>query len=196
VYVLRLTANDGALSGSDTVTITVSPASSNTAVDLNGSSAFVALGQAPGLGSATFTLEAWFKREGAGVATSTGSGGVTAIPLVTKGMAQADGTNVDMNYFLGIRSSDGVLAADFEDTAGGGNHPVFGTTAIPANGVWHHAAVTLQRHDLAHLSRYVQENEPWWELHPAGRCVSTPLPVRAGIERWSRVARRRAFSTA
>jgi VCBS repeat-containing protein len=142
VYVLRLTANDGALSGSDTVTITVSPASSNTAVDLNGSSAFVALGQAPGLGSATFTLEAWFKREGAGVATSTGSGGVTAIPLVTKGMAQADNSNVDMNYFLGIRSSDGVLAADFEDTAGGGNHPVFGTTAIPANGVWHHAAVT------------------------------------------------------
>ena len=47
-----------------------------------------------------------------------------------------------MNYFLGIRQSDGVLAADFEDTATGLNHPVAGVTPIPANGAWHHAAAT------------------------------------------------------
>ena len=43
-------------------------------------------------------------------------------------MAETEGGNVDMNYFLGIRSSDNVLVADFEDTATGANHPVVGTT--------------------------------------------------------------------
>ena len=98
--------------------------------------------QSAGHGAATFTLETWFRRDGAGTATFTGTGGVTAIPLVTKGMAEVEGTNQDMNYFLGIRQSDGVLAADFEDNATGLNHPVAGVTAIPANGTWHHAAAT------------------------------------------------------
>ena len=65
-----------------------------------------------------------------------------AIPLVTKGMAEVEGSNKDMNYFLGIRQTDSVLTADFEDTATGLNHPVAGVTAIPANGAWHHAAAT------------------------------------------------------
>ena len=64
-----------------------------------------------------------------------------AIPLVTKGMAEGEGGNIDMNYFLGIRQADDLLVADFEDTATGGNHPVAGVTPI-TNGVWHHAAVT------------------------------------------------------
>ncbi len=145
-YVLTLTASDGEASGTDSVTVVATgvadPAlTPKYAVDFGGTNAFVALGQAPGLGAATFTLEAWIKREGAGVATSTGSGGITAIPLVTKGMAQSDTSNIDMNYFLGIRS-DGVLAADFEDMATGANHPVGGATLIPANGVWHHVAAT------------------------------------------------------
>lgn len=73
------------------------------ALQFNGSSQYVTFGAAPGLGAATFTLETWFKRTGAGVGTSTGSGGIaSAIPLVTKGRAEAEGSNVDMNYFLGI----------------------------------------------------------------------------------------------
>ena len=87
-------------------------------------------------------METWFRRDGAGIATNTGTGGVVAVPLVTKGMAEVEGSNRDMNYFLGIRQTDGVLAADFEDTATGLNHPVVGVTPIPANGVWHHAAAT------------------------------------------------------
>ena len=46
-----------------------------------------------------------------------------------------------MNYFLGIDSVRRVLAADFEDTVDGGNHPVFGRTAICDN-IWYHAAAT------------------------------------------------------
>ncbi len=75
----------------------------------------VTFGAAPGLGASTFTLETWFRREAAGVAANTGTGGVDAIPLVTKGRGEAEGSNVDMNYFLGIRTSDGVLVADFEE---------------------------------------------------------------------------------
>ena len=83
------------------------------------------------MGVTTFTIETWFRRDGAGVATATsgGSGGVTAIPLVTKGRSEDDGSNTDMNYFLGIRSSDNVLAADFEDNATGANHAVTGIDA-------------------------------------------------------------------
>ena len=63
------------------------------------------------------------------------------IPLVTKGRGEAEGSNVDMNYFLGIDSKTRVLAADFEDTATGLNHPVLGTTVI-CDGLWYHAAAT------------------------------------------------------
>jgi VCBS repeat-containing protein len=142
-YVLRLTASDGMLPGSDTVSVTVAADPANKALQVGGTNAFVALGPAPGLGAARFTLETWFRRDGAGVATSSGAGGVVAIPLITKGMAEVDDVNPrDMNYFLGIRQSDSVLVADFEDTATAGNHPVAGLTPILAGPAWHHAAVT------------------------------------------------------
>ena len=66
---------------------------------------------------------------------------MTAIPLISKGRAEADGSNVDMNFFLGIDSASGVLTADFEDMATGANHPVAGTTVVSSD-VWHHAAAT------------------------------------------------------
>ena len=141
-YVLQLTANDGELTTNDSVTIVVNSTVVNSSLDLGGTNAYVNLGSASGLGASAFTLELWFRRDGAGIATSTGSGGLSAIPLVTKGMAEGDGSTIDMNYFLGIRSTDGVLGADFEDRATGANHPVVGTTAIPADGSWHHAAAT------------------------------------------------------
>jgi hypothetical protein len=115
------------------------------ALDFGGSGTntgtYVTFGQAPGLGLAAFTLECWFRRDGTGTPADTGSGGLLAIPLVTKGRDEADGGGADLNYFLGIRSSDNVLAADFEDMATGQNHPIAGVTPL-ANGVWHHAAAT------------------------------------------------------
>ena len=133
-------ANDGTVD-SNTATVNVTIASGAHAVSLNGSDQYVRFGQASGLGASHFTIELWFKRTGAGVGTSSGSGGVTAILLLTKGRAEADGSNVDMNYFLGIDPASGVLTADFEDLATGANHPVVGTNEISSN-VWHHAAAT------------------------------------------------------
>jgi cysteine-rich repeat protein len=115
------------------------------ALDLGSSGAYVTLGNTSALGLPAFTLEAWFQRQGTGASASTGTGGVTAIPLVAKGRGEADGNNRDMNWFLGIRASDGVLVADFEEDASGPspglNHPIAGATPI-ASGVWYHAAAS------------------------------------------------------
>ena len=96
------------------------------------------------------------------MSTSTGTGGVDAIPLVTKGRAEAENSNVDMNYFLGIRASDGVIVADFEEgvSAGGTpglNHPIAGTTVIQ-NDVWYHAAATYDGNILRVYVNGVLEN--------------------------------------
>ena len=103
-------------------------------VQLNGSSQYITFGAAPGLNASTYTLELWFKRTGAGVGTSTGTGGIaSAIPLLTKGRAEAETpANLNMDYFLGIDATSGQLVADFEDTATGANHPVTGTAVSPA----------------------------------------------------------------
>src|SRR5262245_16474093 len=136
------------------VTVAVGAGDSNSAtaaagaLQFNGTSQYVragSVGSSPdALNATVFTLETWFYRTGTGTTTSTGTGGVTAAPLIAKGRAQADGSNVDMNYFLGIDAA-GHLVADFEEGAGqptpGLNHPVTGSAVI-SNNAWHHGAVT------------------------------------------------------
>lgn len=120
----------------------------NCGLRFDGTNDYVTFGTASGLGAQTFTIETWFRRTGAGVAVSTGTNGVTAVPLVTKGSPQADGSNVDENYILGIRSSDNVLAGDFEiyqacnGRPAGDNTPIVGVTPI-VNDTWYHAAFTF-----------------------------------------------------
>lgn len=108
---------------------------------------FVTMGRATGLGASSFTVEAWFHRTGPGIATNTsgttGGGLRDVVPLVTKGRGESDGSNVDLNYFVGL-SADGRLAADLEEGATGStpglNHAVTGATVVPDG--WHHAAAT------------------------------------------------------
>lgn len=117
------------------------------ALDFNGTDAYVTFGPATSLGLQIFTLETWFRRDGPGQTTTTGVGGITdGIPLIAKGRDESDGSNLDLNYFLGIRESDDVLVADFEQGPGGQgvlgkNYPVAGVTPI-INGRWYHAAAT------------------------------------------------------
>jgi hypothetical protein len=99
----------------------------------------VAMGPAPQLGLSTFTLEAWVRRDGRGRAAGTGVGGLTLVPLISKGRGESDGSNVDCNYAFGFFGD--VLGADFEDMATGANHPIVGKTAVPL-GRWHHVAAT------------------------------------------------------
>ena len=115
----------------------------NYALNFDGTNDFVTFGNSTVLGAAAFTLELWVKRTGTGTATGTGTGGLTnAIPLLTKGRGEAESpANLNMNYFLGLDATSGVIVADFEDTAGGANHPLTGTNPVTMN-AWHHIAVT------------------------------------------------------
>src|SRR6266545_4856787 len=136
-------------------------ANAGSALQFNGSSQYVTLGTSSDLRPAQFTLELWFKRASGGVTQSTGTGGVTAYPLITKGRAEAETAAADVNYFFGI-DANGHLAADFEEAqvAQGGtspslNHPITGTGVIAADNSWHHAAAT---YDGATWNLYLDGN--------------------------------------
>ena len=68
-------------------------APAGTALDFDGND-YVTFGNPAALGLSTFTLEVWFKREGAGTGVTTaaaGGGGITgsgAVPLLTKGRGE------------------------------------------------------------------------------------------------------------
>ena len=135
------------LVGSTFVWIAAVGAAGTGALDLGSAGAYVTFGDPAKLDLAQFTIETWFKRTGTGVASTTGTGGiVNFVPLLTHGAPQAEGSNVDANWVLGINTTGNVIAADFEaidDPAPTGqNVPISGTTAITAN-VWHHAAATF-----------------------------------------------------
>src|SRR5687767_5723323 len=102
----------------------------NNALSFDGVNDYVTFGSASRLGASNFTIEVWFRRTGLGVSANTGIGGITAVPLLAKGRGEANGSNRDINYFLGIRPSDSVLVADFEEGANGTtpglNHPIAG----------------------------------------------------------------------
>lgn len=144
------------LSTGGTATQSVLASPGYTALRFDGVNDYVTFGAAPGLGLQKFTIELWLKKLGPGITTNTGSGGMTAVPLVTRGMNEADNSNRDLNYFFGIDQT-GVLAADFEECArtqagcpqtatnqagGGQNFPVRGSTVL-RNNTWYHAAVTF-----------------------------------------------------
>ena len=111
------------------------------ALRFDGANDYVTFGVAPGLGVTNFTIECWFKRQGAGVATSTGTGGFSALPLVTKGRGENEAGVTNMNYFFGVATNN-ILSADFEDKNDGLNHPVIASNTAAASNAWQHAAVT------------------------------------------------------
>ena len=150
---------------------------------LNGSTGYVTMGQGAtvsSLNASSFTVECRFMRTGPGVTASTGTGGVTtALPLVAKGVGEADGTNVDANYFLGIDNATGKLVADFEQfnatnngTAypAGQNFPVYGSTVLQ-DGVFYHVAATYNTATAT------------WKLYVNGVAETTTqtLPTFVGV---------------
>ena len=158
------------------------------ALNFDGINDYVTMGAAAGetaLGARAFTLEAWIRQDGAtwGATTSTGTGGVTAVPLITKGRGEAEGSTVDANYFLGITAT-GRLVADFEQfTAAGGwsagqNHPACSTASI-AGKEWHHVAVSYSTADgwrmyLNGAEGTTADATSCTACSPAGSCPRSP----------------------
>lgn len=96
--------------------------------------------------SGSFTIEAWIKIEGTGIASSTGSSAHNNIvPLVTKGRSINDGPDAqEVNYFVGFDRTTRRLQADYEDLGNSNNNHT--GEAGSANGVlplcrWVHVAV-------------------------------------------------------
>ncbi|MCW5844141.1 MAG: tandem-95 repeat protein, partial [Caldilinea sp.] len=134
--------NGGGASGFSNVACTSTAAAPGYGLDFGSATAYVTFGDPAALDLPQFTIETWFRRTGAGTPNTTGNGGIAnAIPLVTHGAPEAEGSSVDANWVLVIDDANDVLAADFEDMATGANHPVYGVTPI-TNNVWHHAAAT------------------------------------------------------
>ncbi|MCW1921481.1 Ig-like domain-containing protein [Luteolibacter arcticus] len=139
----RAIDDQGGFASSTAATISVAPPEGADGLFFDGVDDYVTFGDHPALKLSTFTIECWFKREAGGVGAGTGSGGVNAIPLIAKGRGEADTpANINCNYFMGIDTATGKLAADFEDAATGLNHPALGQTVIPV-GIWQHAAVAF-----------------------------------------------------
>jgi Bacterial Ig domain/Calcineurin-like phosphoesterase len=148
----------------------------------NGKSSYATMGQGPAtataFGASSFTVECRFIRTGPGVTASTGSGGVTVVPLIARGVGEADASNLDANYCIGI-DANGRLAADFEQlnatsngTAylAGQNFPVTGSTVLQ-NGVPYHVAATYNAATAT------------WALYVNGmtETLTTALPTFAGV---------------
>ena len=130
----------------------------NCGLGFDGSNDYVTMGAAPGLNASTFTLETWFNwtwRRRHRIDRQRGL--ATAYPLITKGRGEGDGSNVDMNYFFGIQ--DGKLAADFEDSATGLNHPVIGSSTV-AHRCLAARCSHLRRHHLAAVSERQPGHDP------------------------------------
>ncbi|MBK7950890.1 MAG: hypothetical protein IPK00_19560 [Deltaproteobacteria bacterium] len=113
-------------------------------LDFGSSGAYVTFGSAP-TSASRFTIETWFRRDGTGASVSTGTGGVTAIPLITKGRGEADGNNprhelVPRHSSFGRRARRRLRRGAAGATPGL-NHPVAGTTPV-TTGVWSHAAAS------------------------------------------------------
>ena len=157
-------------------------ADNESALFYNGSTSYVTMGfgtaSATAFGASDFTLECRFLRTGAGATASTGNGGVTAVPLIAKGVGEAENSNIDANYFLGIDAS-GRLTADFEQFsatnngtayAAGQNFPITGTTTLQ-NGVWYHVAATYNTSTAT------------WKLYVNGveETTTTVLATFAGV---------------
>src|SRR4051812_10677699 len=78
----------------------------DSALDLGSSGAYVTFGDPAKLDLAQFTVETSFKRTGTGTPNSTGTGGVASlVPLLTHGAPEAEGSNVDANWILGISTT-------------------------------------------------------------------------------------------
>lgn len=183
-YAVRATDDSGATTTSGAAAVSVLSEAGKAALLFDGVNDYVTMGTATELSTGGppdngLTLECWFRKEGAGVTSSSGNGGVSGVPLFGKGRGEAENSNVDCNYFFGINSS-GQLVADFEayPAAGitaGQNYPITGSHAAIQNNVWHHAAATYNGANAM------------WTLYLDGVSVGTATAATGALPRYDSI---------
>lgn len=127
------------------------------------------------LALSNFTLSAYVRvlsPLNADVVSTGGNGLAAALPIVTKGRGEGDGSNVDANYFLGVNQNPVQVVADYEEGAGGAgplgnNHPVTGAGTV-SRGVWQHVAATFDGTSLKVFRNGVLD-----------ATINTPNPLRS-----------------
>lgn len=92
------------------------------------------------------TLIAWIRTSGPGTKarTSLGNDGLTNVmPIFSKGTAEGESDDIDINYFVGVAST-GELAWDYEKAgAGNPNNASLSGTTVLAAGTWYMVALTF-----------------------------------------------------
>jgi hypothetical protein len=108
-----------------------------------------------------WTLEAYIKSYGAGTTptSGTGTGGLSNVyPILTKGMAEAETRNADVQFFLGVNSTS-TVGTDFENLAnptGSQNVPLWSSSTIQVNGTrWYYIAATADASTTALMKIYI-----------------------------------------
>ena len=172
-YVVVAVDTPGNASAASNDAVATPSAGAGSAVQLNGSTQYVTFGAAPGAERARPSRS----RPGSGAparawARRTGTGGIaSAIPLVTKGRAEAE-TPGQREHELLPRAST-PPAARWSPTSRtpppAANHPVTGTAVVTSN-VWHHAAADLRRRDRT-WSLYL---DGALDKHPRASATFTP----------------------
>ncbi|MEJ7733940.1 MAG: LamG-like jellyroll fold domain-containing protein [Polyangiaceae bacterium] len=99
----------------------------------------VTMGVAAELGLEQFTIEAWVRRDGGGIPTDTGQGGVYVVPIAGRGRGENDDPDKNVNYLFGFVGEN--LGAVFEDNDVHDSHTVLGATPV-VRGEWHHVAAS------------------------------------------------------
>ena len=150
------------------------------ALTLNGSTQYVRFGTLPGPADAfdasQYTLEVWFNRTGTGATTSTGTGGVTAAPLIAKGRAARARARTSTRTTSWASTRAGSSSPISRTRRTGGNHPVIGIDGGHEQRVASRGR-DLRRHDVAAVPRRQAGREadvvgpfaPRLEQHPARR---------------------------
>ena len=195
VTAVDTSANESGLSGEDSGT-PQTPPPGDYALQFDGTNDYVTFGPATStLGTSTFTLEAWVKRASGGTTMTTGSLGFDgsggrpngALSRPHQGHGRGKGRPPTSTPTGSSGSpSTGVIGADFEDTAGGVNHPglghrrrcrsASGTTSPPRTGAGAGASTSTARTDPLNAGATAcPGGDPQGDEHPARGAGGRPL---------------------
>ncbi|MBX4196406.1 LamG domain-containing protein [Candidatus Pacearchaeota archaeon] len=123
----------------------------------------------------SYTIMAWIYIIGNGTNASTGGGGATIYPIISKGINESsESTTTDIQFYLGINSSSGTLQGGFENhtnagAGGGQNSPIVGVTVLETY-TWYQVALVVEekKYESLYINGILEANTSILGLTPNG----------------------------